>query len=361
MSHAFPFLAVDDFVRDLVSARALSTAFETGLIDALMAQPRAAAQLSAALKFDPRGLRLLLDLLTANNVVEQRPDGADGVALTAAFRDALAYRDLLEAKLDFVNLVAPDLFERFTALLNDPAGFQRDSSIFNLFGYQHSVEQTPENYRRTQAWVRFTTALTRYEAQACLRYHDFSRARRMFDVGGNSGEFVLQICRAHPELHATVFDLPVVCDVGADHVRGQPEASRISFVRGNALKGPLPAGFDVVSFKSMLHDWPEMEAKRFLTRASQALDPGGTLLIFERAPLEGFTTPLPYSLIPMLLFFRSFRAAAFYQEHLEAIGFRDVKVQTVPLEMPFFLVTATLATLVKRRSISRSACSISPA
>jgi SAM-dependent methyltransferase len=340
MSRAFPFLAVDDFLRDLVSARALTTAFEVGLIDALLTQPRGAAELSTTLKFDPRGLRLLLDLLTANNVVEQR---SDSVALTAAFQAVLPYRHLLEAKLDFANLVAFDVLERFTALVNDPAGFQRDSRIFKLFGYQHSVEQTPENYRLTQAWVRFTTALTRYEAQACLRYHDFSKARRMLDVGGNSGEFVLQICRAHPELRATVFDLPVVCDVGENHVRAQPEASRITFARGNALKDPLPAGFDVVSFKSMLHDWPEMEAKRFLTRASQALRPGGTLLIFERAPLEAFAAPLPYSLIPMLLFFRSFRAPGFYQEHLEAIGFRDVKVQTIPLEMPFFLVTATLA------------------
>jgi hypothetical protein len=342
MSRVFPFLAVDDFLRDLVGARALGAALEIGLIDALIAQPRDAAELGNALKFDPRGLRLLLDLLTANKVVEQRPDG---VALTTAFRDMLAYRDLLEAKLDFANLVAPDVFERFTALLNDPAGFQRQSRIFELFGYQHSVEQTPENYRRTQAWVRFTTALTRYEAQACLRYHDFSQARRMLDIGGNSGEFVLRICRAHPELHAAVFDLPVVCAVGEDHVRGQPEASRITFVRGNALKDPLPAGFDVVSFKSMLHDWPEMETKRFLTRASQTLNPGGTLLIFERAPLEGFATPVSYSLIPMLMFFRSFRAPTFYQEHLEAIGFRNVKVQTVPLEMPFFLVTATLASV----------------
>ena len=340
MSHAFAFLRVDDFLRDIVGARALSTALESGLIDALAAGPRLPAQLNSALRFDQRGLGLLLDLLRTNRVIEHRPDG---IALSAAFEAVLPYRDLLEAKLEFANLVAPDVFERFSALVNDPAGFQRDSRIFNLFGYQHGVEQTPENYRRTQAWVRFTTALTRYEAQACLHYHDFSRARPMLDIGGNSGEFALQICRAHPEVHATVFDLPVVCDVGEDHVRNEPEANRISFVRGNALKDPLPTGFDIVSFKSMLHDWPDADAKRFLTRASQCLAPGGTLLIFERAPLENLTAPLPYSLVPMLLFFRSVRQPAFYQEHLETIGFRDVKVQTIMLEMPFFLVTATFS------------------
>jgi SAM-dependent methyltransferase len=219
----------------------------------------------------------------------------------------------------------------------------RQSRLFNLFDYQRSVEPNPANYQRTKAWMRFTTCLTRYETEACLRHHDFGGYRRMLDIGGNSGEFVLQICKAHRELHAVVYDLPLVCEIGREHVSREPEVGRIAFHAGNALTDPLPTGFDVVTFKSMLHDWPEMEAKRLLTRASQALRPGGTLLIFERGPIEVREKGLPYSMIPTLLFFRSFRSPAVYQDHLEAVGFAEVTVQTIHLEMPFFLVTARLA------------------
>src|SRR6267378_1789217 len=105
--------------------------------------------------------------------------------------------------------------------------------------------------------MRITTSLTRYEARACLRHHDFGRYARMLDIGGNSGEFALEICKAHPSVQATVVDLPVVCDIGREHVRREPEATRITFVEANALEDRLPEGFDVVTFKSMLHDWPD--------------------------------------------------------------------------------------------------------
>lgn len=334
------FLCVDDFLSSLPDARALQSAFELGLIDRLCDQPASTwDDLQKLSGVDAQGLRLLIGLLRASGVVEEQ---GVGIALTGKFRSALQFRDLLQAKLDFASLVAPDFLELFTALLKEPRQFQSRSRLFQLFGYQHSIDPTPENYARTQAWMRYTTCLTRYEAQTILREYDFSRHRRMLDIGGNSGEFVLQVCKAIPTIQGTVFDLPVVCAIGQDHVRSEPEAARIDFVAGNGLTDPLPAGCDLITFKSMLHDWPELEAKRLLTRASQALGPGGTLLIFERAPIEIGATGLPYSMIPMLLFFRSFRPPGFYKDHLEAIGMADVKIQTIHVEMPFFLVTARL-------------------
>ena len=91
----------------------------------------------------------------------------------------------------------------------------------------------------------------------------------------------------------------------------------------------------------MLHDWPEKEAKLLILRASQLLEPGGTLLIFERGPFELGETTLPYSLIPFLLFFRSFRSPVVYKEQLKESGFQNTEVQRIDLEMPFFLITAT--------------------
>ena len=90
----------------------------------------------------------------------------------------------------------------------------------------------------------------------------------------------------------------------------------------------------------MLHDWPEKEAKELIMRADQSLEPGGTLLIFERGPFEPGETTLPYSLIPFLLFFRSFRSPLMYEGHLKELSFQDIEIQRIDLEMPFYLVTA---------------------
>jgi SAM-dependent methyltransferase len=334
----FDFLGVDEFLRGWCEAQALRTALDLKLIDFLeRAGTATAPRLEQELNCDARGVRLLLDLLAANHVVAEE---GGRICLTPRFLSALRYRDLLEAKLDFAHHAALDVLESFTPLVKGPDDFAARSRIFELFSYQHSLTRAPENERRARAWVRFTTVLTRYEAQACLGQHSFAAHRRVLDIGGNSGEFALQLCKAHPRLEAVVLDLPVICDVGREHVAAHAEAGRITFHAGNALTDPLPTGFDLVTFKSMLHDWPDAEARRLLTRASQTLAPGGTLLIFERGPLPR-TVP-PYSLLPMLPFFRSFRNPEFYQRHLEAIGFQ-VDVSWIELDMPFFVVTGRLA------------------
>ena len=106
------------------------------------------------------------------------------------------------------------------------------------------------------------------------------------------------------------------------------------------LEGPAGHGwgFDLVTFKSMLHDWPEEDAGRFLDKAAQALAPSGTLLVFERSGL-GAGRP-PFSLLPILLFFRSYRGPDGYAARLQALGLQDIRVQHVELDTPFVLLTA---------------------
>jgi SAM-dependent methyltransferase len=332
------YLCVEDFIKTMADGRALETAFELGIIDRL-AEERVCRleDLQQEVVCDSRALHTLLHLLAANRVVEE---SGGKITLTPHFRNALRYRDLLETKLWFSNFVAPDFAEQFTTWVRSPARFAGKARVFDLFAYNRCFENTPENYERTKRWVRITTSLTRHEAQVCAHYHDFSPYERLLDIGGNSGEFALQLCRKHPDLSATVLDLPLVCRIGQEHVRPQPEAGRIRFVTANALSDPLPRGFDLVTFKSVLHDWPPEEAARLLLQGAQSLQPGGTLLIFERGPLEIRETGLPYSMIPFLLFSHSFRSPAVYEDQLKALGFQDTRVQRVDLETPFFLVTA---------------------
>ena len=331
------YLRVDAYLRDMTSAVALDAAFRLGLVDHLLRGPASAAELGRQFHLDAQGAQILLSLLAANEVVAWQ---GPGVALTPAFRAVLPYRELLRAKLDFARLVAPDFLELLPQLLTQPQQFFERARLFRLFDYGRCIELNDDNLRDTAAWVRFTTALTRHEAAACLQAHDFSGYRRHLDVGGNSGEFALQLCRQHAQLQSQVHDLPVVCEVGRRHLAEQPEANRIGFSLASPQREALPGGFDLVTFKSMLHDWPDDETRQFLAQAREALVPGGTLLIFERGPYQPHAAPVPYGLLPVLLFFRSYRPSSSYQHWLQELGFRDIQSQSLALDMPFHLITA---------------------
>jgi SAM-dependent methyltransferase len=333
------YLCVDDFLGEVAGTRALHSAFELGVIDLLLDRPACdAPAIAAKSRLDDRGLGLLLGLLEGSGAVERHDSRW---MLSARFREALAYRDLMEAKLDFCALVAGDFSGLFTLLLTDPAAFFERSQLFRLFSYDRCFDATPGNLATTARWVRITTALTRYEAPACISRFDFARHARMLDVGGNSGEFALQACRANATLRATVRDLPLVCDLGEKHVRGAPEGTRVSFSRVEREGAPLPDGYDLVTFKSMLHDWPEDAMRQFLAQAYRSLEPGGRVLIYERRRFDPAGRKVPYAMLPLLLFFRSYREPGDYERALRAAGFREIRSESVELDMPFMVVSAS--------------------
>lgn len=334
---ALEFLIVDEFLKTLVDARALKTALELGLIDRLIEHRSGSVEaLGRALGVDRPGMRFLLDLLQANAVIEER---SGDVRLTRRFSSALRYRDLLETKLDFAGFTINDFADLFTALVRNAGGFMGQSRLFQLFDYRRCLDPTIENYAATRAWVRITSTQTRYEALAALELHDFGPYRRMLDIGGNSGEFIRQLCRRYPDLRGSVFDLPLVCEIGVEHLLAEAEAPRVSFVKGDLRSDPLPLGYDLITFKSMLHDWPAQEARQFIDKAARSLDPGGTLLIFERAPLEVSAAVPPISMLPLLLFFRSYRSPLDYLTQLQGLGFQQVGYREIQLDSRFFLVS----------------------
>ncbi len=341
MNHSdreFDFLCVDDFIGNMIDARALATAFEVGMIDVLARDGESATEsLQEKLDVDERGLFFLLNLLLASGVIHEE----GGVfSLTGRFVRALRFRDLMEMKLSLCNFAAHDFLEFFSDFVAAPEKFMSKARFPRLFAYDRCYGSGEEDRRVTERWMRITTVLTKYEAQACLKYHDFGRYRRMLDIGGNSGEFALQLCRKNSRLLVDVFDLPLVCDVGRDYLAGKPEADRISFIPGNAMADELPSGYDLVTFKSMLHDWPDHPARELMKKATRALKSDGTIVIFERAAYDLSAGPLPHSVFPLLIFFHSYRLPEFYTRSLEELGFSDIECRIVNLEMPFLLVKA---------------------
>ena len=260
-------LGVIAFLSTEMDARALRAALDFGLIDVLAAAPADLGQLSRRSRLASRSLALLVDMLEANRVVAR--DG-DVLRLTPAFRDALRFRDLLETRIAFADLVWPDIHSLFSALLADTPQFMARSKTFDLFRYDRCFELSAENRAATQAWTRFTTCLTKYEADAALDEIDLGGVGDFVDLGGNTGEFSLALRRRRPDLLATVVDLPVVCAIGRDHVAAvaPADAAAIAFHACDMRRDPLPAPADLVAFKSALHDWPDADARRLLARGA---------------------------------------------------------------------------------------------
>ena len=110
---------------------------------------------------------------------------------------------------------------------------------------------------------------------------DLSGCRQLLDVAGGSGAFSMTFCRRYPELRATILDFPAVRPVADRFLREAKLEHRIAYVAGNALDTPWPDGQDVVLISYLLSAVSTGALQALLSRAFDALVPGGQLLLHD--------------------------------------------------------------------------------
>src|SRR3954452_18957926 len=90
-------------------------------------------------------------------------------------------------------------------------------------------------------------------AAALAVSYDFAQHRRLLDIGGGTGSFLLAILRRHAALQGTLFELPGTCEVARRRLAGEPEGVRIDVVEGDLVIDPLPPGHDVLLVANTVH------------------------------------------------------------------------------------------------------------
>ncbi|MBU2669008.1 methyltransferase domain-containing protein [Actinoplanes bogorensis] len=201
---------------------------------------------------------------------------------------------------------------------------------------QESMFDTADPGMLQSFWgAMYSTSI--FTARALAGAVDLSERARLLDVGGGSGAFSIELCRALPGLNATVLDLPHVCTIAADNIAQSGLSGRITTEPGDFLSAdPLPTGHDVVLFSMILHDWDEPTNQALLAKAYAALEPGGVVVISELLLNADRTGPAAAALMGMNMLVeteagRNYSDAE-YSHWLTAAGFTDVR--TISFDAP---------------------------
>lgn len=118
--------------------------------------------------------------------------------------------------------------------------------------------------------------------------YDFSKFRRIVDVGGGHGALLAAILEANPQTHGVLQDLPAVV-AGASTLRREGIADRCELLAGDFFDG-VPGGGDAYLLKGIIHDWNDEAAVAILRNCRQAIRRDGTLILLD-AVLTGSDDP----------------------------------------------------------------------
>ena len=201
----------------------------------------------------------------------------------------------------------------------------------NLFEF---LKDRPDQLRSTGSAF---ASYARHDYQSLAAACDFGIHRHILDGGGGTGELVFPLLRAYPNLAATVMDLPEVVHEAElpDDLRG-----RCQFVPGDFFE-QWSVRPDAVVLARVLHDWPDGDAVRILTRAREAIPDGGALYVVEMV-LDGVSgAGGPLDLNMLIVTEGAERTEEQFRHLLDGAGFELLEV--VP--------TRSVGSVIKARAV----------
>jgi predicted O-methyltransferase YrrM len=277
------------------------------------------ADLAAVAGLDVRALRFLLDA---------------GVNLGLLERDGERYRNGPEADA-FLVAGRP-------AFLGGGLKYALDS--YPVWGRLPAAVRSGEAQARTRRFVYAMHHRSKPTALGLGAGIDLSGCRRLLDVGGGSGAYSVMFCRRHPELRATLIDLPGVLEVTAEIVAAEGVADRIELRAGDYHRDPLGEGYDAVFLNGMLHRETAAACRALSERVHTAMAPGGRLFVTDVMLDETGHGPLFPTLFALNMLLTApgggAHSTADQIAWLEAAGFVDVAAAPLPHPATHTLISA---------------------
>jgi ubiquinone/menaquinone biosynthesis C-methylase UbiE len=313
-------------------SRILQASLNLGIFDAIGEDSMTSSEVARALSLDIRATCVLLNALTAMELLEKR-EGR--FSLTAPSR-----RYLLSGSPGYYG---------------DMIKF--DSSLWGIWGRLEESIRTgkpakpPDMFQGDEEDTeRFIGAMhsivrARGDAEIITPMLGLETVQTVLDVGSGPGTYPMAFLRRHPHLRITIFDLPGTLKVTRRVLEKEGFLEKIALEEGDYNAQPLPSGFDLVFLSNIIHNEDE-NANRMLARnVYRSLNAGGRVVVKDHILDETLTAPRTGAVfsVQMLLMTRG-RVYSFGEvaRWLSEAGFS--RVEHTPLSPP---LTSSIVTAYK--------------
>ena len=262
-------------VRDgIYAADMLLTAIvHLDLFSWLAKNPSTRAAICAAFEITDRPADVMLTLLAAMGLVEEREQ---------------VYHLTTLAGEHLVNGTPWFLGPYYESLKNRPVSLDLLKVLRTGKPASWGSQANAQDWHKAMETEAFATQFTAamdcrgvYLAQAVAKALDLSRQTRLLDIAGGSGVYACSIVTHHPHLSAAVFEKPPVDRIAARAIADRGCSAQVAVVAGDMLVDALPADADMHLYSNVLHDWDEPVVRQLIAKSFDALPTGGLIVIHD--------------------------------------------------------------------------------
>ena len=308
--------SVLETMRQYQLACVMGAGAELGVFNALSSKPPvSAAELAGAIEADVRALTVLLDALTAAELLIKKAGRYSLAPGAAESLSESAPSNVLAMVQHQANCLRRWSDLAWVVKTGRPA--QRKPSVRGAEGDLSSFISAMDNVSAPVAGKLISEI-----GPLCFRH--------LLDVGGASGTWTLAWLKLYPEARATIFDLPEVIPMAQARVGKAGQLQRVSFAGGDYHRDELPAGADLVWLSAIVHQESRADNRKLFASIFRALEAGGKILIRDIVMDEERSTPVAGAMFAVNMLVGTESGGTFtmseLREDLEAAGFGGVEL-----------------------------------
>lgn len=257
--------------------KALTTACELGLFDALRERSLTVRELVARLDCSPQGIDALLQVLVAAGYVRVQRAHYSNRRIAQRWLCANSPVNIAPYIVHSPDIIA--LWEHVPEVV-------RTGHATAQMPYEDDPASPAVQARLARHYAGLA-ALAKVVGRDIVRRVQLPRgATTLLDVGGSHAAYSLLFCRTYPALHATVVDLPPGIAAGKRTVQHSVERARVAFLCQDIVRDAFPEQFtdcfDAALYFHIAHLLSPETNQQVITRVVRCLKPGGLLLFVDQ-------------------------------------------------------------------------------
>jgi precorrin-6B methylase 2 len=314
-SRAWTAAELQSLSRSYQGAAILSAAAELNVFEALAPSPMTAADLAERLACDTRGLVILLDALTALELLckdQDRYNLSDGIG-------------------SFLTENGP---ESILAITQHHANCLRNwAQLARVIKTGRPAERTPSIRGEAGDQSAFIGGMDNLGAPVAARIIEAIQPLhfdQLLDIGGASGTWTIAFLRACPGASATLVDLASVIPLARRRLADAGLSARVRLVAVDFMTDDLPGGADLAWLSAIVHQNSRMQNRTLFAKVFDALRPGGRLAIRDVLMEESRVRPVAGALFAVNMLVATEGGGTFtageLREDLDAAGFTGFTV-----------------------------------
>jgi len=246
----------------------LFAAAELDVFTHLAGESHTAGELAGMAGASERGMRMLLDALTATGLVIKQ----DGCYASRPEVSALLAAHSPENKLNAVRLIRHGCDQ-----WRELAQCVRQGSGIKTGWFAHDAELN-------RSFIGAMHEIGFANATAIAAHFDFSSRQLLLDVGGGPASYSIAILRKYPHMRATVADLPLTLEASREYIarydmQGRVNTAPVDLYADAAFD--FGSGYDVMLVSNVLHMAGPEDNEAMIGKLAKHLDAGGMMIVHE--------------------------------------------------------------------------------